>query len=53
MTATRAEPAELLDIEVDQLAGSGGLIAADRATRRTVQEGEPVEREADQEAVDG
>jgi hypothetical protein len=38
---------------VDQLAGSGALIAADQAMRRTVEEGEPVEPEADQDAVDG
>src|SRR5262245_10942787 len=44
--------AELLDVDVDQLAGPGTLVAADRCGGGPVHVGEPVEVVADQDAVD-
>ena len=47
----RADPAELLDVEVDKLAGVLALIAADRLGR--LQRGQPIQPEPAQDAADG
>ena len=47
----RADPAELLDIEMDKLARVLALIAADRLGR--LQRGEPIQPEPVQDAADG
>jgi hypothetical protein len=47
----RADPAELLDIEMDKLARVLALIATDRLGR--LQRSEPVETEPTQDAADG
>jgi hypothetical protein len=48
-----AQPAQLLDIQVDQLARVDALIAADHRTGWVVHERQPVEAMADQHSVDG
>ena len=53
VAATVAEPAELLDVKVDQLAGRGTLVAADDPAAWPVHDGQAVEPEADQHPIDG
>ena len=47
------DPAQLLDVHVDQFAGPVALVAADQLTGGPVQEGQPVQVVADQDAVHG
>jgi hypothetical protein len=44
---------QLFDIQVDQLAGSGALIAADHPAGGPVHGGQPTQAMADQDAMDG
>ena len=48
-----AQPAQLLDVQVDQLTRVGALIAAEHRTGWAVHERQPVEAMADQHPVDG
>lgn len=47
------QPAELLDIEVEQLAGVGAFVAADDPAGWPVHDGQPVEAQPAKDAVDG
>src|SRR5271166_5832461 len=49
--ADAVDPSQLLDVDVDQLAGMGAFIAAHRLNR--LQSAEPVEPPASQDAADG
>jgi hypothetical protein len=51
VAATIGDAAQLLDIQVDQLAGSLSLIAADHPTGRPVHPGQPTQAMADQHAM--
>ena len=53
VATTWPQSAQLLDVQVDQLARVGALIAADQLAGRAVQERQPVEAMADQHPVDG
>ena len=53
VAATGAQAAELLDVEVDQLARVGALVAADHCPARAIQDSQTVELVADQDTVDG
>ena len=43
VAATLTQPAQLLDVHMDELAGVGALIAADQLAGGPVQAGQPVE----------
>jgi len=47
------QPAELLDIEVEQLAGVGAFVVADDPAGWPVHDGQPVEAQPAKDAVDG
>jgi len=51
--AVRAEPAELGDVNVDQLAQGGALVAADHASGGAVHPGQPVQAKAAKDPVHG
>jgi len=53
VTAILGDPAELLGVQVDQVAGPWVLVAADRPAGWAVQPGQPVHSVADQDAVHG
>jgi hypothetical protein len=53
VAATIGDAAQLLDVDVDQLAGSGALIAEDHPTRGPVQHRQPTQAVADKDAVHG
>jgi hypothetical protein len=53
VAATVAEPAQLLDIDMDQLPGLGPFLAADRLAGRAVQPGQPLQPMPAQHPVDG
>src|SRR5688500_14763623 len=51
--AAVGDSAELLDVDVDQVAGALMLVASDRLSGRPVEVAEPVEPAADQDRVHG
>jgi hypothetical protein len=51
VAAAVAEPAQLLDVHVDQLAGVGPFVAADELAGGPVYAGQPVQPMADQDPV--
>jgi hypothetical protein len=53
VTAAVGDPAEFLDVPVDQLAGAVAFVAADDLSGGPVQEGQAVQAVADQDAVHG
>jgi hypothetical protein len=53
VATTGRDPAQLLDVRVDQVAGMGMLVAADHPAGGAVQLDQPVDVVADQDAVDG
>jgi hypothetical protein len=53
VAALGGDAAELLDVQVDQVAWLVMLVAADRAAGRAVHEGQPVHPVADQHLMDG
>jgi hypothetical protein len=53
VAATIRDAPQLLDVDMDQLTGSGTLIAADHPTRGPVHVGQPTQAVADKDAMDG
>jgi hypothetical protein len=53
VAAAVGDAAQRLDIQVDQLAGAGALVAADHPPGGPVHGGQPTQAVADQHAMDG
>ena len=51
--AAVTEPADLLDVDVDEFAGAGAFVAADELAGGPVQPGQPVQTVPDEDGVHG